>query len=126
LATATSIKKLSLEHCDKIYVNLGSKIFSQTTHNEETSGSNSWLGSVGSMYTSGKQQLLATTLYSSKHNTSTFETLIRQECDPEAEEPTWIDTAASGGPKVRCVFYRKGVNIQVVWCSGGCPDTLPQ
>ena len=35
------------------------------------------------MYTSGKQQLLATTLYSSKHNTSTFETLVRQECNSE-------------------------------------------
>ena len=62
------------------------------------------------MYTSGKQQLLATTLYSSKHNTSTFETLVRQECNPEAEEPTWIDTAASGGPKVFCVSTQTSQN----------------
>ena len=102
-ATAACIKKHSLKYCDEIYLKLGRKIFSQTTHEEETAGANSWLGSVGSIYTTGKQQLLATTLYSSKHDTSTFETLVRQECKLGEEDPTWIDTASLGGPKVCCV-----------------------
>jgi len=55
------------------------------------------------MYTSGKQQLLATTLYSSKHDRSTFETLVKQECKDGNTDPSWIDTAALGGPKVFCV-----------------------
>ena len=100
---ASCIKNHSLEHCDDIYLKLGRKIFNQTSHEEETTGANSWLGSVGSMYTSGKQQLLATTLYSSKHDTSTFETLVRKECQNNGEDPSWIDSAAFGGPKVCCV-----------------------
>jgi hypothetical protein len=102
-AVASCIKRVSLDHCDDIYLKLGRKIFSQTTHDEETNGVNSWLGSVGSMYNSGKQQLLATTLYSSKHDTSTFETLVKQECKTEDSDPSWIDTASLGGPKVCCV-----------------------
>ena len=34
--------------------------------------------------------------------------------------------ASHGSINPALVFYRKGVNIQVVWCSGGCTDTLPQ
>jgi len=102
-AVASCVKNYSLEHCDDIYQKLGRRIFNQTNHEEETSGANSWLGSMGSMYTSSKQQLLATTLYSSKHDTSTFERLVRQECETDGQDPSWIDSAALGGPKVFCV-----------------------
>ncbi|CEF98287.1 Patatin/Phospholipase A2-related [Ostreococcus tauri] len=144
LATASCVKKYSLDHCDEIYRKLGRKIFSQTTHDEDTAGANSWLGSVGSMYTSGKQQLLATTLYSSKHDRSTFETLVRQESKVENEDVAWIDTATLGGPKVCCVstmtsqtpaapFLFRNYNYPVSTCSeqqqtqfGSCEHLLWQ
>ena len=138
------MKKYSLDHCDEIYRKLGRKIFSQTTHDEDTAGANSWLGSVGSMYTSGKQQLLATTLYSSKHDSSTFETLVRQESKVENEDVAWIDTATLGGQKVCCVstmtnqtpaapFLFRNYNYPVSTCSeqqqtqfGSCEHLLWQ
>ena len=100
LAASLAIKHLSLDDCDDIYKRLGRQVFSQPAPNS-TQDKESWRDSLYRVYKSG-QQHVRVAVYGAKHDTTVFESLLKQICaqpvDGRVVGERMIDTSVLGGP----------------------------
>lgn len=100
LAASLAIKHLSLDDCDNIYKRLGRQVFSQPAPNANQD-KETWRDSLYRVYKSG-QQHVRVAVYGAKHDTTVFESLLKQICaqpvDGRVVGERMIDTSVLGGP----------------------------
>uniref|UniRef100_A0A061S7R5 Patatin n=1 Tax=Tetraselmis sp. GSL018 TaxID=582737 RepID=A0A061S7R5_9CHLO len=81
LAVALGVKDLSLNDCNRIYTELGYKVFSRPNQKAGLPEDQlSWRESLYSMYKSSTQSMRVA-MYGCKHDASAFEALLQEYCD---------------------------------------------